>query len=318
MIVSQARCPTAWRPTILLEAVNWMVLALSLAATWTCLWIACHEPVPVALMAAVAFALMNFTPFALLHEAVHDLASPSRRRNRLLGNLAAVALPTSFDMQRIAHLGHHRRNRTDAELYDYYLPHEKVWLRNVWLYAGNLFGLYWVCIPLLGLVYLLAPSLFRSRFFVERVAASLGFGPYVAELAEVPVRQVWRQVAFSFAYQAAVFVALGLDWDGWLLCHWFFALYWSALQYVDHAWSPRDVMRGAWNLKVATPVRWLGLHYHYHLAHHERPDVPWIHLPRLVSRDGDTPSFWAIYRSLWKGVRPAPPMGAPANRAIFE
>ena len=101
--------------------------------------------------------------------------------------------PTSFSMQRVAHLGHHRRNRTDQDLYDYYLPHQKKWLRNVWLYAGNLLGMYWASIPLMGLIYLVAPIFWCSSLFVERIAPLLGFGPYVAELARLPVRGSGRK-----------------------------------------------------------------------------------------------------------------------------
>jgi hypothetical protein len=109
------------------------------------------------LLAAWAFALVNNTPFALLHEAVHGVLSGNRRRNECLGTLCACAFPPSLSMQRIAHLGHHRRNRTDKELYDYYLPTQSKALRNFWLYAGNLFGLYWFCIPFGNLIYLCAP-----------------------------------------------------------------------------------------------------------------------------------------------------------------
>ena len=79
------------------------------------------------------------------------------------------------------------------------------------------------------------------------------------------------------------------------------------------AWSARDVANGAWNLRVLPPFRWLALNYHYHLAHHQQPQLPWYELPRHVDRDLPQPSFWRVYFSLWKGVRPAPPMGAPAD-----
>ena len=300
------------------ESLNWCVLVASFAATWTCLWASSHGPWWLAVAGAVAFAFVNFTPFALMHEAVHGVASASPVRNELLGMLSAVMFPTSFLTQRVAHLGHHQRNRTDQDLYDYYLPHQKKWLRNVWLYAGNLLGMYWVCIPLMGLLYLAAPRVWRSKLFVERVAPVLGFGPYVAELAELPVRRVWPEVATAFLYQVAVFWTLGLHWLGWLAAHYLFALHWSALQYVDHAWSARNVREGAWNLQVMAPIRWLALNYHYHLAHHQQPDVPWTALPSLVPPGSYTPTFWSIYFSLWRGVRPAPPFGAPGNPALFE
>jgi len=100
------------------------------------------------------------------------------------------------------------------------------------------------------------------------------------------------------------------NWQGWLLCHWAFALHWSALQYVDHAWSPRDIINGAWNLKVLPISRLFALNYHYHLAHHRYPTVPWIHLPKLLNSSEPQPTFWSIYFSLWGGTRPAPPMGS--------
>ena len=301
-----------------LELLNWAILVLAFAATWVSLWTCCHGPWWAVGPAAIGFALVNNTPFCLMHEAVHGVASPSLRRNELMGKIAAVTLPTSFSMQRVAHLGHHRRNRTDQELYDYYLPGQKRWLRNLWMYSGNLLGGYWCCIPIFGLLYLVAPWAWRSRFFVEGLAPALGFGPYVAEMSKLPVRRVWPEVATAFAYQVAVFKLLGLSWPGWLLAHWFFALHWSVLQYVDHAWSARDVREGAWNLRVAAPFRWIALNYHLHLAHHRHTDAPWTALPSLVDPDTYSPRFIDIYRSLWGGVRPAPPMGAPGDPSIFD
>ncbi|MGB0126955.1 MAG: fatty acid desaturase, partial [Rhodocyclaceae bacterium] len=123
--------------------LNVSILALSLGASWACLWAASHGSWGVALLAAWVFCHLNNAPFALMHDAVHGVAATSPRLNRLIGTVAGCAFPTSFSMQRVAHQGHHARNRTDRELYDYYLPGESRLLRNVWLYAGNLLGLYW-------------------------------------------------------------------------------------------------------------------------------------------------------------------------------
>lgn len=299
------------------ERLNWLILAASAVATAACLWTVSHSPLWLALAAAVAFAFVNNTPFSVMHEAVHGVGAATPSRNYALGVMAGSMFPTSFSLQRIAHLGHHARNRTDRDLYDYYLPGESRWVRNVWLYGGNLLGLYWFCIPLSNALYLLATPLYRSRVFVERVAPAIGFGPYVRDLVELPPRRIRLEIALACAYQALLWWALDLRWQGWLLAHWLFALHWSSLQYVDHAWSPRDVMGGAWDLRVPAPARWLALNYHYHLAHHRHPSAPWTRLPALAVREGQ-PTFWQVYWSLWRhGVQPAPAMGAPAGRSLF-
>jgi fatty acid desaturase len=266
------------------------------------------------LVAAWLFSLVNNTPFSLLHEAVHGIFSRHRWRNELFGVLCAAAFPTSFTLQRVAHLGHHRRNRTDAELYDYRLPHQSKALRNFWLYAGNLFGLYWFCIPFSTLLYLLAPWVYTSPRFVEGPARWLGFEAYVKEIAQFDKGRIWLECLLAVLYQASLWWMLDLSWQGWLLCHWAFALHWSALQYVDHAWSPRHVVEGAWNLKVLPISSALALNYHYHLAHHRAPTVPWIHLPSQVDPLAPQPTFWSIYFSLWGGTRPAPPMAQDSPR----
>jgi fatty acid desaturase len=300
------------------ERLNWLILALSAVATAGCLWLVSHTPWWAAFAAAFAFALLNNTPFSLMHEAVHGVGAATPRRNYLLGVLAGWMFPTSFSLQRAAHLGHHARNRTDRELYDYYLPGESRWLRNVWLYGGNLLGLYWFCIPLSNALYLIATPFYRSRTFVERIAPAIGFGQYVHDIAELPPGRVRLEIALAFAYQGAMWWALGLRWEGWLFAHWLFALHWSSLQYVDHAWSPRHVTNGAWDLRVSAPAKLLALNYYYHLAHHRNPHAPWTHLPNLAEYDNQ-PTFWQVYWSLWRhGVQPAPAMGAPAGRSFFS
>lgn len=293
--------------------LNALLLFVSLSASATCLWLASHASWWVAALAVWAYALINNLPFSLMHEAVHGIAAAGRRTNAAVGIVAGWAFPTSFRLQQVAHLGHHRRNRTDAELYDYYLPGESKLKRNLWLYCGNLLGLYWWSVVFGNLVYALAPVIYRSRFFVERIGGELGFGPYLADLAALPPGRVWLEVVGAFAYQAALFVALDLDGWAMLLCAQAFALHWSVLQYADHAWSARDVRNGAWNLRVLPPTRWLALNYHYHLAHHRAPTLPWYRLPDALDPNEVQPSFWRVYFSLWRGVRPAPPMGAGAD-----
>ena len=295
------------------EELNIAIFLVAFPATWGLLWVASHQSLGWALLAAWAFMLVNHTPFSLMHEAVHGSFSSNRARNDFFGTLSAVALPTSFTLQRIAHLGHHRRNRTDEELYDYYLPGQSKALQNLHIYGGNLLGFYWSMIPLSNLILLIAPWIYMSRRFLEGPARKLGFEPYVREIQEHGIVKIWFECLLALAYHVALFWALDLTWQGWLLCYWAFAMHWSALQYVDHAWSERDVIEGAWNLKVLPTTRLLALNYHHHLAHHRHPNVPWTALSGLVDQDKPRPTFWKVYFQLWRGTRRAPPMGGAST-----
>jgi len=294
------------------EKLNISVLLAGIIVTWFLLWSASHLSLVWALMAAIVFAHLNNTIFSLMHEAVHGIFSEKKWLNDLAGSVCAALFPTSFHLQQVAHLGHHRRNRTDQEIYDYFLPGQSRLLRNFQLYAGNLLGLYWLCIPLSNLTYLFAPWLYRSRWFIQGLARFLGFEHYVKEIAQQGLLLIWLECLWALAYQVGIWILLDLNWQGWLLCYGIFALHWSALQYVDHAWSQRDIINGAWNLKVTPLAQVLALNYHCHLAHHQHPQVPWLYLPQLVDKSERQHSFWKIYLSLWGGVKPAPPMGSKA------
>jgi fatty acid desaturase len=287
-------------------------LALSIAG-WplaaACLWLGSHAANGWELAAAcIGFALVNNMLFSLLHEAVHGVFHPNPRVNDWFGRVCAAFFPTGFLVQRVCHLGHHRRNRTDVELYDYCPPHTSMWLARFRL-GCLLTGFYWLSVPLGCLLYIL--GVFRLRLFRERVAGFYGMQPLVEDVCQAPARRVAGDILFSLAVQTALFLLLDLRLAGWLACYWSFALLWCSMQYSTHAWTPRDVRNGAWNLRTNRLARAIFLNYHDHLAHHRHPRVPWIHLPRLVTAGEVRPAWWRIYLSLWRGPRPTLDPGPP-------
>jgi fatty acid desaturase len=291
--------------------LNLAIAASAISVAVSSLWIAARTSELAALLVAmVLFAAANNTLFCLLHECVHGTFHPSRAWNDGAGRLLAAFFPTSFTIQRVSHLGHHRRNRTDLELYDYYLPHQSRWLKSYWIYC-LLTGFYWSIIPVAGLVYLACPFAFRSRWFREGPARLWGFEEFVKDISEQPIARVWPEALFTLSFQVMLWRVLGLGWASWLACYWSFGLLWSSLQYTDHAWSPRDVYEGAWNLRVWPMARAVLLNYNLHLVHHRRPEIPWIHLPRFVKPEDPAPTFSSIYFRLWLGAAPAPPGAGP-------
>jgi fatty acid desaturase len=293
--------------------INLAVAGAAIAVALICLWFAAHSQHWMLVAgAAFVFSFANNTIFSLLHESVHGSFHPDRRINEAGGVLFAAFFPTAFTIQRISHFGHHRRNRTDQELYDYYLPHQSRWLKTYWIYC-LLTGFYWAIIPVAGFLYLVWPFAFRSHAFQNGPAKWWGFQEYVRDLAAKPIWRVWPETLFTFTFQSALWIALELDWVSWLACYWAFGLNWSSLQYTDHAWSERDVHEGAWNLRFWPLTQAIFLNYNLHLVHHRDPSIPWIHLPRFVRNGEPNPSFWSIYLSLWGGARPAPQPGKGEN-----
>ena len=284
--------------------LNLILTILAAAACAACLWLASHGTLWQVVAATIAFSFLNNTMFALLHESVHGIAHQDRRINEWIGRIGAAFFPTGLSLQRVFHLGHHARNRTDLEQFDYIRPTDRPWLKRAQWYA-ILTGVYWIFVPLGGIAYFFFPFLFRVGR--TQVGTQTGATSMFAGLENASGVRIRLELLFSGAVQVALFLLLDLTAAGWLLCYAAFAVNWSSLQYTDHAFSKLDVRDGAWNLRVNPVTRLLFLNYHHHLAHHRHPHVPWIHLGTLVDPAEPRPSFWSSYWRMWRGPRPLPP-----------
>jgi fatty acid desaturase len=257
---------------------------------------------------AIAFSFVANTLFSCLHECVHGIFHPNRRCNDAVGVLLAAFFPTGFSLQRAAHMGHHARNRSDEELFDYYYPDDSRLLKTVQWY-GIISGVYWIFVVIGWWLYLLCPFLFSAKRWQRRgpAIAEHTSGPaYARSFSEAPPVRARLELLFTIAFQVGIFLALELNVAGWLICYLAFGLNWSALQYADHAFSPRDPIEGAWDLRVHPWIQAVFLNYHLHRAHHRQPALPWIHLPRHVDETRYRPRFLTHYLRMWRGPRPAP------------
>jgi hypothetical protein len=73
---------------------------------------------------------------------------------------------------------------------------------------------------------------------------------------------------------------------------------------VGHAFSKRDVIEGAYNLRHNRLMSWILLNGEWDLNHHRRPEISWFYLP-AVSQDNDPrPSYIRQYWRQWRGPRP--------------
>jgi fatty acid desaturase len=269
---------------------------------------------PWAIVIAVAFSFLLLTNYALIHEGAHDNLHRRPRLNWLLGMLSGWMFPVSFTLLQVTHIVHHCCNRTDYESFDYYYPHDNRFLVYGQWY-GLLTGLFWPVLPIGSIVLAIAPQLLHTRPFARARSTAVlfdDFGP----------RQILRvrvEVVLGIAFWTILFSVVGLRWDTTLLLYAFFAVNWSTRQYVTHAFTQRDVIHGALNLKVSRPMGWVLLNGQWDLVHHRHPKLPWTALA-VAGQDSEKPvSYWRQYFRLWKGPRPCPqPEPKPLPRQNYE
>jgi fatty acid desaturase len=134
-----------------------MILSLGItAALLFLLWTASHSEGSVFLLSAVALAFLGLSNYALIHEASHYNLNTDRLKNDRLGTLVSCLFPVSFTFMETAHQVHHRNNRTDGEMFDYYYPDDNLLIKYAQWYS-ILIGIYPPIIPLGSLLMAFAP-----------------------------------------------------------------------------------------------------------------------------------------------------------------
>src|SRR5438132_3425397 len=262
------------------------------------------------LAVGIVFSYVLLTNYALLHEAAHGNLHSSARINFWLGLITGALFPIPFTLIRTTHQGHHLRNRTDFEMFDLYYPTDNRLLKYGQWYS-ILCGLFWPVIPLGALLFALCPPLLRTHAFRQARSSSYLLG----DVQRAEVRAIRGEVLLIVIFFATLFWLLHLDWLHTLVLYACFSFNWSTRQYVGHAFTRRDVIEGAWNLRHNRLMTWILLHGEWDLNHHRRPDVPWYHLPRLSPPAEPRPSYVKQYWRQWLGPRP---VAEPAPETLRE
>jgi fatty acid desaturase len=247
----------------------------------------------------IVFSYLLLTNYALLHEAAHANLQSSPRRNYWLGFLTGCLFPIPFSMICLTHQGHHLHNRTDSEMFDLYYPHDNRVIKYLRWY-GILCGLFWPLIPLGAVLFSLSPRRLRGRIFDQPQSTGYLF----SEAKRASVWSVRIEFLAMVLFFASLHWLLHLQWTHTLVLYACFSVNWSTRQYVGHAFSKRDIIDGAWNLRHNGLMTWVLLHGEYDKTHHRRPDVSWIYLPRLTPADDERPSYFKHYWRQWLGPRP--------------
>src|SRR5690242_11739620 len=65
---------------------------------------------------------LNNSYWSLIHESIHDLFNSNRAVNRFFGRAMSIMFGSPFQIVRLSHLLHHKRNRTPKEATEVYDP----------------------------------------------------------------------------------------------------------------------------------------------------------------------------------------------------
>jgi fatty acid desaturase len=246
---------------------------------------------------AVLFAVLMIPLYSLIHEAEHEIMHPNKFLNYSSGVFLSLLFIAPFTFIRKCHLNHHKHNRTDYEMWDLYYEHQHKWLRQVYFYIVRL-GMEWVMIVVSVILFALLPKLVFSALFSwnDEIKGIIKGANKEKLLVKIRIESY-----LVIAFQIGMFYLLRLDLSFLLMAYLCHGFVWSSQNYVTHAFTPRDIINGANNLKMSMALRWLYLNFNVHLAHHQYPKMPWIHLPKFVQQTKTEQSFWYIYFKLWLG-----------------
>ncbi|MEK7485420.1 MAG: fatty acid desaturase [Planctomycetota bacterium] len=277
--------------------LNGFLLILFFFAYLVLLWVASHVESRWDLAGiTLAFTILMIPIYSLLHESTHGILFSSPRWNEFFGLLLAAMFWAPFTFLRRIHVGHHRKNRTDFEIFDLYYPQDSRSKKIFFLYF-NMIGIHWLSLPLSVFIFFIWPPLLRNPLFLS----SVSIASKVEDITPEWVPRIRLESVGVLFFQGLLFWGLSLRWEAYLTLFLFHALIWSSQNYVNHAFSPRDILKGAHNHSLGPITRRLYLNFNCHLAHHQYPTISWKYLPHLVEPDPKRISYWKAWLRLWKG-----------------
>lgn len=247
-----------------------------------------------ALGSGILFSYEMLFVYALIHQGQHDTLHSRPHWNYGLGVLLSTLFPAPFTMIRTTHQGHHLRNRTDFEMFDLYYPTDNRFMKAAQFYS-ILIGLFWPIIPVGGLLAAVSPRIFKLPLFQR----GRGTGYLLGDIRQDQTRAIRCEMLLIILFFALLL--FGLRWQNVLLMYACFAVNWSTRQYVSHAFTKRDILDGALNLRTGRLMSFLLLHGEWDLNHHRYPMVPWPYLPRIPGPEEAREDYLRQYFRQWLG-----------------
>ena len=112
----------------------------------------------------IGFGIIMIPVYSLIHEAEHGILYHNRWWNQFLGRYLCCLYIAPFSFFRHCHLKHHKKNRTDEEIWDLYYEHQDKRLRYGNLYL-MMMGIGYFMIWLSVIVFAFYPNLVNHKIF---------------------------------------------------------------------------------------------------------------------------------------------------------
>ncbi len=248
------------------------------------------------ILISILFGIIMIPVYTLIHEAEHNIIHSNQFVNNFLGGWLCCLFIAPFSFFKHCHLRHHKKNRTDLEMWDLYYEHQNKWKKYGYLCFLSI-GFGYISVVLSVFLFAFIPNLVYKIFSHNKEAA--GFLQGSNNKKKIRVFRIESIIVIIF--QFFCFYIFNFNWQAWLTCFLIHGFIWSSQNYVNHAFSPRDIINGAHNLKVPVWLNLIYLNFNLHLAHHQNPKIPWIHLPAFIRAENYRISFFRNYLRLWKG-----------------
>jgi len=252
-------------------------------------------------IAGLIFSFLMLTNYAMMHEAMHYGLHSNNSKNYYVGVVLSWLFPVSFTFMATSHQVHHKFNRTDHEMFDYYYETDNKVVKYLQWYS-ILIGIYPPIIPLGSVLMAIVPAMFMSGPWQKAKSSSIVFNPNLYN--KNVIAKIRFEVFFGILFWLLLFKLLNLNIVVVLIFYALGWVNWSTRQYVTHAFTERHVIDGALNLRVSRLMSCILLNSQWDQVHHKYPYVPWVELPNYADKTMKPKCYWQQYFRLWKGPQP--------------
>ena len=280
-ILSLHQIDLRWNWVLLVHPALWV-----LAATMMVCW----PSTPVRLLGYVVIGSAIHAMATLMHEGIHGTLFRNRSLDRVVGFLMGAPALFSFTAYKVAHLIHHRHNRTEKDPDEFTNYSRSRLMQSLLFYSWGIVGM------LIYLFHIPATALTRGR--------------------PADRRSVIIEYLLLLGIYAGVFVVAARNGRVDLVVHlWILPMCVAILFGNLRGWAEHTMTRAGHPLTQSRTVTSNGVvsfmmcNLNYHLEHHLCPGIPWYNLPKLHTllqpeyKEAGSFIYQSYLQFLWDAVR---------------